>query len=244
MAEPVLLNFKQHGNLRLRELRDFTKFRTMHLVPVVFHEFYGLATEFPLVFVRNSETGGFVPVALMGLSKGHNLYCQQPEWKSSFVPTTFTLAPLSVQRLPENEEEAVIAIDEESDLVSETTGEPMFTADGEYTEYLKARINHVVTVTRQSLQSAALCQWLTEKNLFRSKPLAFQLSRNATRYELEGVYSVDEEALAKLSDEEYLELRRRGVMPLIYSHLTSVHQFDRLLRLQTQADAEPLKTTG
>ena len=55
---------------------------------------------------------------------------------------------------------------------------------------------------------------------------------------MEGVYSIDEDVLGKLSDVEYLELRRRGLIPLIYSHLASLHQFERLLRLQNQSDRE------
>ncbi|MBT8146507.1 MAG: SapC family protein, partial [Gammaproteobacteria bacterium] len=68
MAEPVLLNFEKHGKLLLSECRDFSQFKSQHLVPIVFQEFYPLATEFPLVFVRTSSSGDFVPTALMGLS--------------------------------------------------------------------------------------------------------------------------------------------------------------------------------
>ncbi len=238
MSDPVLLDFKKHGKLRLSECKDFTRFQSQHLVPVVLQEFYSLATQFPLVFVRNSSSGDFVPAALMGLSKGKNLFCQQAAWQSAFLPTSFTLAPLTVHRLEPDSDEAVIAIDEDSDLLSETEGEPMFQENGDYTEYLQKRIDHVVTVTKQSLQAMALCRYLAEKNLFRSRAMAFQFDKSSRRYEVEGVFTIDEEAIEKLSDEDYLELRGRGLMPLIYSHLTSVHQFSQLLRLQHQADQQ------
>jgi hypothetical protein len=238
MSEPVLLSFEKHGKLRLGEEKDFTQFKSQHLVPVVFQEFYALATQFPLIFVRNSNTGDFVPAALMGLSKGKNLFCQQPQWQAAFVPTSFTLAPLSVHRLQPDSNEAVIAIDEKSNLLSESVGEPLFQADGDYTAYLQKRIDHVVNVTRQSLQALALCRFLAEKKLFRSRTLNFQYSDTSPKYELEGVFVIDEEALEKLGDEEFLELRRRGLLPLIYSHLTSLHQLSRLLRLQHQSDRQ------
>lgn len=244
MARPTLLNPAVHGNLRLRKEPDFTAFSTMHLVPVVFHEFYGLATEFPLVFVRNTETGDFVPVAMMGLSKGVNLYCQTQDWPLAFIPTSFTLAPFSVHRLEGNKDEAVIGIDETSPLLGEVEGEALYNAAGEQTDYLKKRIDHVVNVTRQTLQTVTLCQWLAENNLFRTRPLAFQLGERAPRYEIEGVYAIDEEALEKAGDDTFLELRRRGLMPLIYAHLTSVHQFDRLLRRQSEADRTRDVTAG
>lgn len=238
MTEPTLLNFERHGHLCIADSTDFGQFESQHLVPVVFQEFYFLATQFPLVFVRNSGSGDFVPTALMGLSKGKNLFCQQSQWQLDFIPTSFTLAPLSVHRLDPGSDEAVIAIDEESNLLSESAGEPMFQTNGEYTESLQKRIDHVVTVTKQSLQAMALCRYLAEKKLFRSRPLAFQYNDSAPRYELEGVFTIDEEAIDKLGDEGYLEIRRRGLMPLIYSHLTSLHHFTRLLRLQYEADRD------
>lgn len=238
MAEPVPLSLEKHGKLLLNEPRDFTQFRSQHLVPVVFQEFYGLATEFPLVFVRNSESGDFVPVAMMGLTQGRNLYCQTPQWTPGFVPTSFTLTPLSLARVDSGGEEAVVCIDEDSPLLSESSGQPMFDASGAYTDYLQKRIDHVTLITRQSLQAGALCQLLAEKQLLRTRPLSLQESATAPKYEVEGAYTIDEEALEALDDKEFLALRQRGLLPLIYSHLTSLQQFGRLLRLQTLADQQ------
>ena len=238
MADPVPISFEKHGKLRLSEPRDFTQFSSQHLVPVVFQEFYGLATEFPLIFVRNSESGDFVPVAMMGLTKGRNLYCQSPPWEPGFVPSSFTLTPLSLVRIDAEGEEAAVCIDEDSPLLSETVGEPLYNDDGSQTEYLKKRIDHVARITRQSLQAQAVCKMLAEQKLLRSQPLSLQQSSATPKYEIEGVYTVDEEALANLGDEEFLALRKGGLLPLIYSHLTSLQQFGRLLRRQTRADQQ------
>jgi len=242
MSQPVLLNFEKHGALRLREPKDFTSHKAENFVPVVFQEFYSLATEFPLMFVRNKNTGDFVPGAMMGLKKGVNLYCQTSEWQPNFVPTSFTLTPLSVSRLDPHSNEADIAIDEQSPLLSETEGELLYQSDGEATDYLKSRIDHVVRVTQQSMQAVSLCRYLAEKRLFTTRTLHLQHSEKSPKYEVEGVFAIDEEALEKLNDEEFQELRKRGLLPIIYSHLTSLQQIIRLSRLQHQADIT--QTTG
>lgn len=236
MSKPVLLNFEQHGTLRLSEPKDLTSHKTENFVPAVFQEFYGLATEFPLVFIRNKQNGDFVPGAMMGLSKGMNLYCQTREWKPAYIPTSFTLAPLSVSRLDPNSDEAGIAIDEQSPLLSESVGEPLYQSDGQATDYLKKRIDHVVRVTRQSLQSVELCRYLAEKRLFTTRSMKLQHSETSPKYEVEGVFVIDEEALEKLSNEAFQELRERGLLPPIYSHLTSLQQIGRLTLLQHAAD--------
>lgn len=242
MSQPVLLNFEKHGKLRLSEPKDFTSHKTENFVPVVFQEFYGLATEFPLVFIRNKKTGDFVPGAMMGLNQGVNLYCQTPEWRPVFIPASFTLTPLSVSRLDPESGEADIAIDEQSPLLSETVGEPLYQSDGLATDYLKKRIDHVVKVTQQSLQTIALCRYLAEKRLLASRPLKLQHTENSPKYEVEGVYMIDEDALEELSNEEFQELRERGLLPLIYSHLTSLQQIGRLTHLQHAVDLA--KATG
>ena len=238
MPEPTALNFEKHGKLRLSNCKDFTQHKSQYLVPVVLHEFFTLAADFPLVFVRNSNSGDFVPAALMGLRKGVNLFCQTPEWPATFIPSTFMLPPFSALRVQADTDEAVIAIDEESDLLSTSVGELMFDADGKYTPYLQKRIDQVIEVTRHSLQSLNLINYIAKMNLLKTGTLTLQFNASAHKYELEGVYTIDEEAVQKLNDEEYLELRKRGLLPMIYSHLTSLHQLTRIIRLQQKLDQD------
>jgi len=237
MSEPVPLSFEKHGKLYLRELTDFTQFSSQHLVPIVLQEFYGLAAEFPLVFVRNSESGDFIPVAMMSLTRGRNLYCQTPEWSHPALPTGFTLPPLSLLSVRQDSKEIVVGIDEDSPSLSDSSGTPLFDANGEYTADLQQRIDNIITITRQLFQARELCQLLAEKRLFRTETLRLQLSETTRRYEVEGVYMVDTEVLGGLSDQEFLELRQRDLLPVIYAHLVSLHQFGRLLRLQSAADS-------
>ena len=236
MTKPVLLDFHKHGKLRLVERKDFTSHKTENFVPIVFQEFAALATEFPLVFVRNSQTGDFVPSAMMGLKKGVNLFCQSSDWAPAFMPTSFTIAPLSVSRLGSTPDEADIAIYEGSTLVSETEGEAIFSTDGQPTEYFKRRRDNVIKITEQSLQAVEVCRYLAEKRLLSTRVLKLQYTESSPTYEVDGVFTIDEEALEKLSNEEFLELRERGFLALIYSHLISLQQIHNLSRLQYRVD--------
>ena len=50
-------------------------------------------------------------------------------------------------------EDSEIALDEHSQLLSETVGEKLYLEDGSATEYLKAKKENVVKITEQSLQA-------------------------------------------------------------------------------------------
>ena len=236
------LSFEKHGKLRLVEQTDFSDHREENLVPVVFQEFSALATEFPLVFVRNKKTGDFMPSALMGLDKGVNLYCQATRWRPSFLPTSFTLAPLMVARLGSNGENSDIVIDENSPLLSHSTGENLFGTDGAPTKFLETKIDNVVKITEQSLQAVEICRYLAENKLLTSRTLKLQHSDKSRKYEIEGVFVIDEQTLGSIPDEKFQELRHRGLLAMIYAHLVSLQQVYRLSRKQHQFDLEQLNS--
>ncbi|MBW7877651.1 MAG: SapC family protein, partial [Candidatus Cloacimonetes bacterium] len=47
-----------------------------------------------------------------------------------------------------------------------------------------------------------------------------------------GAYVINEERLNSLSDEKFLEMRKKQYIPVIYSHLSSLSQIERLLTLK------------
>ena len=238
MKKIVPLTYEKHGRLRLIEQRDFSGHREENFVPVVFQEFSAMATEFPLVFVRNKKTGDFMPSALMGLDQATNLYCQTATWQPTFIPTSFTLEPFAVTQLGSGVGDSEIALDQNSPLLSETSGEKLYLEDGAATDYLKAKKENVVKITEQSLQAVEICRYLAEKKLLVSRTLKLQYSEESRKYEIEGVFVIDDNIIKNLPDKEFRELRDRGLLAMIYAHLVSLQQIHRLSRLQYQFDKE------
>lgn len=236
MSSVVPLSFERHGMLRLRDAREFYQFKSQHLIPVVAQEFQSLASEFPLIFVRHSESGEFVPVAMMGLNREQNLYCQNAVWCTHVVPMGFAIAPISVTVTRVEHSEAVAYIDEDSHLLSKSSGEPLFDHNGERTSYLQKRIDQAVTMAQHTLQTRAICKFLADRKLLEARPLTLQHTVNSPRYEVEGLFMINEEAIEGLDDAQFLELRQHGLLPIIYSHLTSLHQLRRLSQLQFEVD--------
>ena len=172
----------------------------------------------------------------MGFNKGHNLYCQTDEWTAPVRPIAFTNAPFSVAFVDDDSDQLVVLIDETSPLVSETEGEPLYDANGEKSEYLTKRIDAVVKIAEQTAQTQAFCRYLDSKNLLISKQLKIQQSQDTPQYVIDGIYTVDEEALKNLPLEELDQIRQGGLLGLIYAHLTSLGQLNRISQKQFEAD--------
>lgn len=236
MSTPVPLKNDVHAKTKLTQSGDYTRFKTNHLIPIVFQDFFTLATEFPLVFVKNDKIGEYVPVAVMGLKEGQNLYCQTEQWQAQVIPLSFNHAPLALVRADPEGEQMLVLIDESSPMVSETEGEALFTASGEKTEYLEKRIEYMANVSQQATQTQEICKYLAGKNLFMTQQVQLRHRPDSPTYNINGIYTINEDALNALSDEDFLDLRKRGLLPLIFSHLTSLQQLRRISKLQYEAD--------
>ena len=236
MSDPVPLQNDKHAKLRVINSGDYTRHKGRHLIPIISQDFFSLAAEFPLVFVKDNAVGKFVPVAIMGLREGENLYCQTGEWKAPVVPVRFNNAPFTMTRVDEQGDQLALLIEEDSPLVSETEGEALFKENGERSEYLEQRIEGLLKNAQQTVQTEVICKLFADKDLLSTQQLQLQHRSDAPRYNIDGVYTIDEQKLNALSDEDFLDLRKQGLIPLIYAHLCSLQQLRRISQLQYEAD--------
>lgn len=238
MSKVTPLNNKVHSQVKVNTTSDFTRFKTQHLIPIVAQDFAQMATEFPVVFVKNSETGQFLPVAMMGIKNGVNLYCQEKHWPAAVTPLGFSNAPLSLVKKSADSDEVIVCIDEDSNLVSTESGEALFDDNNEQTDYLKKRSEALLKVAEFTHQIQAISQFFAEKKLLVSRQLTVKLENEKEPFTINGVYLIDEKVLNELSTEEFDQLRKQGLLPLIYSHLTSLQQITRLTMKHNQFIAQ------
>ncbi|KJY95237.1 MULTISPECIES: SapC family protein [Pseudoalteromonas] len=236
MAEQQVqpLHNEKHANTKIKNGINLEFLKTQHLVPVVAHEFGRVANEFPMAFVKNNETGKFQAVAIFGLEPGENLFVDGDQWVAGFAPLAVTRYPLGLVKHPEEEQYGVV-IDEASPLVGEEDGNALF-ENGEETEYLKRRKDALVSFIEFSGVTETFTQYLADKELLVPQTLTVDIK--GEKKDISGIYLIDEKKLNELSDEAFLELRKRGYLAPIYSFLTSTHQVGRLARLKAQRDAD------
>ena len=236
MSKYVPLANDKHADLKVINSGDYTRFKEQHLIPIVVRDFYTLSSEFPLVFVTNVQSEEFMPVAIMGLKEGQNLYCQESPFPSQVIPIGFGNAPFAITATDESRDQFAVLVDEDSELLSRTEGNALFNEKGEKTEYMDARVEGLVRAANEREQTTQVCKLLREKELLVTHQVQLQHRPDGQRYSIEGIYTVNEEKLNQLSDEEFLELRKIGLLSMIYAHLTSLQQLRRISERQYLAD--------
>ena len=177
-----------------------------------------------------------MPVAIMGLQEGQNLYCQEEPFPSQVIPLGFGNAPFAITATDDSREQFAVLVDEESSLLSETAGERVFTDDGNKTEYMESRIEGLVQAAQQNHQTQEITKYLTEKGLLTTQQIQLQHSPDGRRYNIDGIHVVDEKKFNELSNEDFLDMRSRGLVALVYAHLNSLQQLRRVSERQYFAD--------
>jgi len=181
----------------------------------------------PIAFVQQ-QSGGFMPVALLGLSQGLNAYLNKDgQWLSYYIPAIIRAYPFKLANTPEGQQ--VLCVDEDSGLVSDTKGEPFFDAQGQVSEKVQAMLNLLVHLDQNTKVTQKICQLLQKYNLIQ--PWLLSLPSAEGGQVVNGLYQIDETALTQLSGDALAELMQAGAISLAYCQLLSMQHSEALIQL-------------
>lgn len=231
MSNYILINNNEHASLKLKPVNGYAFARTTHLVSVVLHEFPKISANYPMVFVKKPESGKYMPMALLGLEPGKNLFVDEKgQWLAgTYVPGAFRRHPFALT--PIQSDEMALCIDSQSEFLSDDDGVALFGADGQPTEALEKIKNFVFELYKSELLSDQFCERLASLDLL--VPNGFKVEGPEGVKHYDGSFIVDEQKLAALSAEDFQSLREQGYLVAIYAHLISLMQIEKFGALRT-----------
>jgi len=219
----VLLDRHDHADLRVRTDASASWGDGQRFVQVVVRELPFLAVHYPVLFSKDSETGAFFCGAMLGFDPGENLFLgDRGEGQDTY-------RPLNLQRGPFYTADANLAIDLDNPRVSRTEGQPLFSETGEPTPYLES-IAGLFRELRPGLEmTKAFIEALNALSLIEPIDINLSFDDGAER-ELQGLYTINQDALRNLADEHVVALFRRGYLQLAYLMIASLKQIPVLAR--------------
>jgi len=187
----VALDREQHRNLRVRPMPNLTFLDDITAVPVVVGEFSDVARQGPIGLLRVSgdEGGGLIPVALLGLPGGRNLYLDADgKWTGSYIPAFVRRYPFLFS---ENGDKLTVCIDQDFPGFNQSEGEPLFDAAGEPSAYTKNAINLLSEYQRQVAMTQAFTKRLQEADVLKESAAEVRLEdgRSTT---INGMLTIDD----------------------------------------------------
>jgi hypothetical protein len=166
----------------------------------------------------------------MGLDAGENLFIDADgQWEASYVPAMIRRYPFALTKVPD-EDRYVVCVDEASDLLSETDGNPMFDEQGNPTQVIENVRRYLAELQQMDQLTREFTKFLGSHNLLT--PLNMRVNAADQVKNITGCYVINEERLNNFSDQLFLEVRQSRYLPAIYAHLISLPQIERLVNLK------------
>jgi len=230
-VSPEPLNREQHAKLALvHNEKPYSFAATGTAVPLTVTEFAPAALSFPVIFAGEDR----VPLAVMGLNNGENLFVNADGSIDAGV-----YIPAYIRRYPfvlandEGQDRLIVCIDKGSSLLSEQGETKLFDDKGEPTEYTQNCIKFCDDFEAERRRTDSFVQLLKDNDLFELKTAVFTPTDEAGQpgqpQTVAEYYGVSEEKLNALPVEKLRELQTNGALAQIYAHLVSLVGWDRLI---------------
>lgn len=219
----VPLNRERHKSLRLKGANGDCSFAARStFVPLAGTEFVHAARNYPILFSGAGEQ--LTCVALLGLSENQNLFVgDDKRWAGGhYLPAFIRHYPFVLAHGNDKDKDSLtVCFDSAYEGMNEEEGQPLFTEEGKDSELLTNTISFLQLFQQEMLRTRAFMEKLQELELLRQRDLQVS-SPDKGSYLVKDFQIIDEERLASLSDEQFLELRTEGYLPWIYAHLVSL----------------------
>jgi len=217
--EPLSSNV--HPNHRNKSADRAPFLSNAHAIPITIDEFVSAQRNYPIVF---SSGEGNVPLALMGLNEGVNVYVDADGKVQDdvYVPAYVRRYPYMLARLQPDAQELSLCFDPTSGLVGDfEDGEPLFEGD-KPSETTNNILRFCEEFELSAQRTVNFMNDLKETGLLMEGEVSIQPNGAEQPFLYRGFQMVDEEKLRNLSDEEASKLQKNGMLALIYAHLFSV----------------------
>lgn len=225
----IPLNTELHAGKKFTTQLQYEFARAQHLCAVAIHEFPKACAHYPILFTRQPGREHFMPVALLGIQPGHNLFVQADgSWlQGGYVPAAFRRYPFVL--IKTDDDSLSICMDDRPELLDPDKGIELIAADGSETPFLQKTRAFLVELLKSEMLTEKFCQKLEALDLLVPGSLEIRIQGQVQH--IPGAFVVDEKRLNALSAEDFAGLREHGFLGAIYAHLLSLSQIDAVVAL-------------
>jgi hypothetical protein len=235
-----------HADWRARRIDAAPFLAGAHAIPVTIDEFSLAQRHFPIVFSVGPNP---VPLALMGLNEGVNLFVDAEGKLTSdvYVPAYVRRYPFMLAKLRNDADELSLCFDPTADAIGQfEEGDPLF-EDGQPSEATKAILGFCEQFETAGQRTAAFMKELADNKLLIDGEVSIQPEGAAQPFIYRGFQMVSEDKLRDLRGDVARKMIQSGLLPLVYAHLFSLSLIREIFARQMQqglVPAQPLEAAN
>lgn len=215
------LSSQEHAGHHVRPIANATFFKEVHAVPLTVEEFILAQRHFPIIFSVGENP---VPLALMGLNQGVNVFVDEEGGLIGdvYVPAYIRRYPFMLARLDPSAEDLSLCFDPTSESVGAfDEGEALF-ADGQPSDVTKNLLAFNEQFEIAGQKTGQFLKELTDLNLLMDGEVTIQPDGADKPFVYRGFQMVDENKLRELRGDQLRKMMQSGMLPVIHAHLFSL----------------------
>jgi hypothetical protein len=233
------LNSRDHASWRSRSTDQATWLVGQHAVPLTVEEFVHAQRHFPIVFSAGDQP---VPLALMGLNEGVNIFVDDNGklLEPVYVPAYARRYPFLLAKLQPESDELSLCFDPTSDLVGEfEEGNALF--DGtEPSEACKSTLDFCRNFEEAGARTAAFVVELEKHSLLMDGEVSIQQEGLEQPFIYRGFKMVDQEKLREVRGDVLRTWNQSGLLALVFAHLFSLDHMREVFAKQIALGKGPV----
>lgn len=233
MPNIELLNNHKHKQLRVDTAKFYEHGCQVGNAMIMPSEFSKVQREYPIFFRKDPKTGQFYSSCLLGFAADENLFLKDNVWLSNYMPLVLARGPFLIGYQEQEENGArikapVVHIDMDDPRINDREGEPIFTDEGEHSPYISQVANLLMGIHQGVEDNKTMIALFMEFKLIESVNMEIELN-NGQKIQLSGIYTINEETLAKLDSHALVTLNESGYLRHAFSVVNSMDSVQTLI---------------
>ena len=224
---PELMSKEQHGGLGIsRPQKPYEFCSKVRAVPITVSEVPAAMKDYPIVFMAQDN---LVPLAVVGLGDDVNLFVDdEGNWEANrYIPGYVRRYPFGLAGETGGDRMAIV-IDGAFEGLSVGGDMPLF-ENGEPTASTQQAIEFCKTFERDRQMTEEFGRQLAPFDLVQGQTAQYTPANATEPQAFAQYFAVDEQRLNGLSDDQYLEMRKSGMLAIVYAMVMSLGNWRMLL---------------
>lgn len=234
------LNSRDHASWKSRSTDKAPWLASIHAIPLTVEEFPSAQRFTPIVFSADESP---VPLALMGLNEGVNVFTDENGQLTGnvYVPAYARRYPFMLAKLTPDTEELSLCFDPSSDLIGEfEDGDPLF-EEGQPTQATNNALEFCKNFEEAGMRTQALIEELAKHELLIDGEFSIQRPDMPDQpFVYRGFKMVDQEKLREMRGDVLRQWTQSGLLAIVFAHLFSLDLIREIFAMQVQQGKGPI----